>query len=68
MSSDTENHDHNSSTENKIYDELERLIDSVDAEERELKVNRYVFFCFIYYISNINNVIISLFIFLVSMD
>uniref|UniRef100_A0A2S2QFN2 Uncharacterized protein n=1 Tax=Sipha flava TaxID=143950 RepID=A0A2S2QFN2_9HEMI len=37
MSSDTENHDHNTGTEDKIYDDLEKLIDSVDAEERELK-------------------------------
>jgi hypothetical protein len=44
MSSDTENHDHNTGTEDKIYDDLEKLIDSVDAEERELKVSLYVIF------------------------
>lgn len=27
----------------EVYDELEKLIDSVDAEERELKVGTYLF-------------------------
>lgn len=42
MSSETEN-DHNSSTDDNVYDELKKLIDSVDAEERELKVSLFGF-------------------------
>lgn len=49
MSVDTENIDHDSSTDDKIYDELEKLIDSVDAEEKELKVSFYLSFYLLLY-------------------
>lgn len=43
MSADTENIDLNSKCDDKVYDDLEKLIDSVDAEERELKVNIHLY-------------------------
>lgn len=38
MSVDTQNIDHNNESDDSVYDELQKLIDSVEAEERELKV------------------------------
>jgi len=54
MSSDSENTDHASKTET-VYAELEKLISSVDADEKALKVCiQYLLHFFLYY-NYINN-------------
>lgn len=55
MSADTQNIDNNNKSDDRIFDELQKLIESVEAEEQEFKVylHLYILLNFSYY--NLSN-------------